>query len=65
MDIASIDCGDEATSSAACGMDGTTKGRIWVTSIGSGLMSTDGASGRSDVCLVPSNEFPILLFMEL
>ena len=51
--IASIGCGDDATSGTTGGVHDTSIGVIEVSSTGGGLMLVDGASLRTDVCLVP------------
>ena len=51
--VASINCGDDATSGTIGGVDDTSIGVIGVSSTGGGLMSIDGASLRTNVCLVP------------
>ena len=51
--VASISCGDDATSGTTGVVDGTSIGVIGVSSIGDELMSIDGASLRTNVCLVP------------
>ena len=50
--VASIGCGDDATSNTMGGVDGTSIGVIRVSSTGGGLMSVDDASPRTNVCVV-------------
>ena len=47
-----IGCGNDATSGTTSGMNGTSIGVIRVSSTGGWLMSVDGASLRTNVCLV-------------
>ena len=50
--VASISCGDDATSGTTGGVDGTFTDVIGVSSTCGGLMSINGVSLRTDVCLV-------------
>ena len=50
--MASIGCGDDATSGTTGGVDGTSTGVIGVSLTCGGLMSIDGVSLKTDVCLV-------------